>query len=53
MRIEGVKHVDNQIEGLPPSRNDDRLRLQLYSAIYCYPALQKHASGVQKRFGLL
>src|SRR3984893_15976416 len=47
-RIEGVEHVDNQIEVLPPSPNDDRLRLQLYRAIYGYPALQKYALWVQK-----
>jgi hyperosmotically inducible protein len=47
-RIEGVEHVDNQIEVLPTSPNDDRLRLRLYSAIYGYPALQKYALGVQK-----
>jgi hyperosmotically inducible periplasmic protein len=47
-RIEGVEKVDNQIEVLPVSPNDDRLRLQLYRAIYNYPALQKYALGVQK-----
>jgi len=47
-RIEGVEHVDNQIEVLPPSPMDDRLRLELYRAIYGYPALEKYALGVQK-----
>jgi hyperosmotically inducible periplasmic protein len=47
-KIEGVEHVDNQIEVLPPSPNDDRLRLQLYRAIYGFPALQKYALGVQQ-----
>jgi hyperosmotically inducible protein len=46
--IEGVEKVDNQIEVLPPSPTDDRLRLQLYRAIYGYPPLQKYALGVQK-----
>jgi hyperosmotically inducible protein len=46
--IEGVEKVDNQIEVLPPSPMDDRLRLQLYRAIYGYPALEKYALGVQK-----
>ena len=46
--IEGVEQVDNQIEVLPPSPMDDRLRLQLYRAIYGYPSLQKYALGVQK-----
>lgn len=47
-KIEGVEKVDNQIEVLPTSPNDDRLRLELYRAIYGYPALQKYALGVQK-----
>ncbi len=46
--IEGVEKVDNQIEVLPPSSMDDGLRLQLYRAIYGYPALEKYALGVQK-----
>jgi hyperosmotically inducible protein len=46
--IEGVEHVDNQIEVLPPSPMDDRLRLQLYRAIYGYAPLEKYALGVQK-----
>jgi hyperosmotically inducible periplasmic protein len=47
-RIEGVEKVDDQIEVLPPAPMDDRLRKQLYRAIYQYPALQKYAPGVQK-----
>lgn len=47
-RIEGVEKVDNQIEVLPPSPMDDRLRIRLYRAIYGYPALEKYALGVQK-----
>jgi hyperosmotically inducible protein len=46
--IEGVEKVDNQIEVLPPSGMDDGLRVQLYRAIYGYPALEKYALGVQK-----
>jgi len=46
--IEGVEKVDNQIEVLPPSPMDDRLRLQLFRAIYGYEPLQKYALGVQK-----
>jgi hyperosmotically inducible protein len=46
--IEGVEKVDNQIEVLPTSPMDDRLRLELYHAIYGYPALEKYALGVQK-----
>lgn len=47
-RIEGVEKVDNQIEVLPPSSMDDRLRLALYRAIYEYPPLEKYGLGVQK-----
>ena len=47
-RIEGVEKVDNQIEVLPPSPMDDRLRLRLFRSIYQYPPLQKYELGVQK-----
>ncbi len=47
-RIEGVEQVDNQIEVLPLSPNDDRIRRAVYRAIYGYPALQKYALGVQQ-----
>lgn len=46
--IEGVEKVVNQIEVLPTSPMDDRLRMTLYRAIYGYPALEKYALGVQK-----
>jgi hyperosmotically inducible protein len=46
--IEGVEKVDNQIEVLPPSPMDDRIRGRLFRAIYQYPALQKYELGVQK-----
>jgi hyperosmotically inducible protein len=51
--IEGVARVDNQIEVLPNSPMDDRLRLELYRAIYGYPALEKYALGVQKPIRIL
>ena len=47
-RIEGVEKVDNQIEVLPPSPMDDRLRLSLYRAIYGYPPMQRYAMPVMK-----
>jgi hyperosmotically inducible periplasmic protein len=47
-RIEGVESVDNQIQVLPPSSMDDRIRLRLYRAIYGFAGLQKYALGVQK-----
>ena len=46
--IEGVEKVDNQIEVLPVSPNDDRLRLRLFRAIYGYAALQRYALPVIK-----
>lgn len=46
--IEGVEKVNNQIEVLPPSSMDDRLRLELFRAIYGYPSLQKYELGVLK-----
>jgi hyperosmotically inducible periplasmic protein len=44
--IEGVEKVDNRIEVLPPMPGDDRLRVELFRAIYGYPPLQKYAQGV-------
>jgi len=46
--IEGVEHVDNQIEVLPPSSTDDQLRIRLFRAIYGDAALEKYSLGVQK-----
>ena len=47
-RIEGVTYVNNEIEVLPLSPSDDRLRLRLFHFIYGYAALQKYALGVNK-----
>lgn len=47
-QIEGVQHVNNQIEVLPPSTMDDGLRLRLYRAIYGFPSLEKYAMPVIK-----
>lgn len=44
-KIEGVTSVTNEIEVLPVSPNDDRLRLQLFHAIYSKPQLQRYALG--------
>src|SRR5215470_6627222 len=44
-RIEGVNHVKNEIEVLPVSPNDDRLRAAVYSSIYGFPALQRYTSN--------
>jgi hyperosmotically inducible protein len=46
--IEGVEQVDNQIEVLPVSFNDDRLRRRLYRAIYSFAPLQKYSLGVHQ-----
>lgn len=46
--IEGVEQVDNQIEVLPPSPMDDRLRIALFHAIYGYAPLEKYNMGVNR-----
>jgi len=46
--LEGVEAVDNQIEVLPTSINDDRLRRQLFRAIYGFGPLEKYDMGVIK-----
>src|SRR5260370_42369612 len=43
--IEGVEKVDNQIEILPPSPNDDRIRRQLARAIFNDPTLFRYSMG--------
>jgi hyperosmotically inducible protein len=47
-RVEGVEHVDNQIQVLPVSFFDNRLRVKLFRTIYGYPVLQRYALGVNK-----
>ena len=42
-KIEGVERVDNQIEVLPPSPMDDRIRLAEYRAIYGSNGFMKYA----------
>jgi hyperosmotically inducible protein len=44
-RIEGVDKVVNNIEVLPPSPVDDRLRRQLYDAIYNYGPFFKYKNN--------
>ena len=41
--IEGVEKVENQIEVLPLSPNDDRIRLRVYRAIYGRAPLDRYA----------
>jgi hyperosmotically inducible protein len=42
-RIEGVTKVDNRIEVLPLSPNDDQIRRAAYRAIYSEPSLNRYA----------
>jgi hyperosmotically inducible protein len=42
-RIEGVDRVINNIEVLPPSPDDDRIRLAAYRAIYGHTTLNRYA----------
>ncbi len=42
-RLEEVESVDNQIEVLPVSPNDDRIRLDVYRAIYFHPTFTRYA----------
>ncbi len=41
--IEGVEGVENNIDVLPPSPDDDRIRVSCYRAIYMNGALQRYA----------
>jgi hyperosmotically inducible periplasmic protein len=52
-RIEGVEKIDNQIEVLPVSPMDDRIRQSLYRAIYNYPPLQRYGLPVFKPIRLM
>jgi hyperosmotically inducible periplasmic protein len=42
-QVEGVSTVTNNIEVLPLSPNDDRIRLSVYRAIYGSSALSRYA----------
>ncbi len=42
--IEGVEKVINNIEVLPPSNQDDRIRRELYRSIYSYGPLFKYGN---------
>ena len=43
--IEGVEGVDNEIQVLPPSSMDDRIRWSVYRRIYSQPTLRKYTSA--------
>jgi hyperosmotically inducible periplasmic protein len=51
--IEGVEKVDNQIEVLPLSPNDDRIRRALYRAIYLTGPLVRYDLPVLKPIRLI
>ena len=40
--IPGIEAVENQIEVLPPSSNDDRIRAAVYNRIFTSPTLSKY-----------
>lgn len=44
-QVEGVTHVNDQINVLPLSPMDHQIRFAAYRAIYGYPALQRYAVG--------
>ena len=46
--VEGVEKVDNRIEVLPASPGDDRLRRQLFNAIYHFGPLQRYGVGANR-----
>ena len=52
-RIQGVEHVDNQIQVLPVSFFDNGLRVRLFRTIYGYPALQRYDLGVNKSIRII
>jgi len=40
--IEGIQKVENEIQVLPLSNFDDRIRAQVYNRLYTQPALRKY-----------
>jgi hyperosmotically inducible protein len=44
-RVEGVEHVVNNIEVLPPSPLDDRIRRQVYRKVFSASGLYRYAMG--------
>jgi hyperosmotically inducible periplasmic protein len=48
--IKGVDSVDNQIEVLPLSPNDDRIRAQVYTKIYTSAPLRKYNANAGGAF---
>ena len=52
-KIEGVEHVNNQIQVLPLSPMDDGLRFRLFRTIYGYPSLERYGIGVNKSIRII
>jgi hyperosmotically inducible protein len=52
-RLPGVERVDNRIEVLPLSPFDNRIRLQVYRAIYGFAPLQRYGLGTQPSIRIL
>ncbi len=52
-KIEGVSSVENQIEVLPLSPNDDRIRARAFRAIYGYGPLQRYNLGAIKSIRII
>ncbi|HKV93139.1 MAG TPA: BON domain-containing protein [Candidatus Angelobacter sp.] len=52
-KIEGVERVDNQIEVLPVSLNDDRVRSDVFRAIYRYEPLQRYGIGSNRAIHII
>lgn len=52
-RLEGVVRVNNEIEVLPLSNFDDRIRVGVFRAIYWQSSLQRYAAGVQPSIRIL
>lgn len=44
-RVEGIETVNNEIQVLPVSTVDDRIRVAAYFAIYGHPQLRKYLPG--------
>jgi hyperosmotically inducible periplasmic protein len=51
--IEGVQEVDNQIEVLPVSNFDNRIRWQELRTIYSFPSLQRYGMGTNPSIHIL
>jgi hyperosmotically inducible protein len=51
--IEGVQSVDNKIEVLPNSPDDDQIRRAEFRAIYSQPSLQRYAEGAVQQIHII